>query len=275
MVLEATSEAKEFQGPKVFKHKSGFHGPATGSGEGLKRFTETTAWADPWFQDLSPKLKLFWFFVLANCDCAGVWKVNIRLAEFQTGCEFTGRDLLEAFVGRLEPITGEKWLIVKFVAFQYGELSVNCPAHKPVFRKLEEHRVTLPYRKPIDRLQEEEKEEDKEKDKEKEGAGKMKKRQFAPPTLEEAKAYGLEIEMLGQDVEGWFDHFSSNGWKVGGKTLMVDWKSALRNGKRFAAKSFSNGHGRFKSEADKKRDEYPMSKGPKEWDPMTDPELPK
>lgn len=61
------------------------------------------------------------------------------------------------------------------------------------------------------------------------GAGGRKK-----PTLEEAKAYGAEIAMAPTEVESWYDHFESNGWRVGGKTAMKDWKAAMRNGKRHA-----------------------------------------
>lgn len=55
---------------------------------------------------------------------------------------------------------------------------------------------------------------------------------FSKPELAEVQAYGAEIGMDPADVESWYDHFQSNGWKVGGKSPMKDWKSALRNGKR-------------------------------------------
>jgi hypothetical protein len=38
-----------------------------------------------------------------------------------------------------------------------------------------------------------------------------------------------------------FDHYSSNGWKVGGKTKMVDWKAAVRNWIRNEKKFAQNG----------------------------------
>jgi hypothetical protein len=60
----------------------------------------------------------------------------------------------------------------------------------------------------------------------------VKRGAFVPPTLQEALEYGREINFPKSEVEGWHDHFESNGWKVSGKTLMTDWKAALRNGKR-------------------------------------------
>jgi hypothetical protein len=51
-----------------------------------------------------------------------------------------------------------------------------------------------------------------------------------PPQKEWCADYAKVIGFIGW--ESWFDHFESNGWKVGGKTLMKNWQSAMRNGKR-------------------------------------------
>ncbi|MDW7774577.1 MAG: hypothetical protein SCH71_16975 [Desulfobulbaceae bacterium] len=49
---------------------------------------------------------------------------------------------------------------------------------------------------------------------------------FTPPSLEEVRAYCLERNR-GIDPEKWYDHYTSNGWKVG-KNKMKDWKAAVR-----------------------------------------------
>jgi hypothetical protein len=59
-----------------------------------------------------------------------------------------------------------------------------------------------------------------------------KREEETRPKKEEAVAYGSEIGMSQAEVESWFDHFESNGWKVGGRTPMKDWKAAMRNGQR-------------------------------------------
>jgi len=50
-------------------------------------------------------------------------------------------------------------------------------------------------------------------------------KRFAPPPLEEIIKYFIEQD--GQDAVNqgntFFDHFTANGWKVGGKTPMKDW----------------------------------------------------
>lgn len=49
---------------------------------------------------------------------------------------------------------------------------------------------------------------------------------FAKPTIEEVSNYCLERKN-NVDAALWFDHYASNGWKVG-KNSMVDWRAAVR-----------------------------------------------
>lgn len=60
------------------------------------------------------------------------------------------------------------------------------------------------------------------------------------PTLEEVKAYNKTLNGKPIEAEKFFDHFTSNGWKVSGKAPMKDWKAALRNWNRKAVE-FSGG----------------------------------
>lgn len=53
-------------------------------------------------------------------------------------------------------------------------------------------------------------------------------RHFVPPTLEQVQEYVKEAG-LKMDAQRFVDYFSSNGWKVGGKAPMKDWKAAARN----------------------------------------------
>ena len=60
---------------------------------------------------------------------------------------------------------------------------------------------------------------------------KSKREKFIPPTVEEVQAYCKET---GKPInaEAFVDYFTSNGWKVGGKTPMKDWKAAVRQWRR-------------------------------------------
>ena len=53
------------------------------------------------------------------------------------------------------------------------------------------------------------------------------KTKFQKPSIEEVKAYVKE-KGFNMDPEKFFDHYESNGWKVG-KNPMKDWKAAVRN----------------------------------------------
>lgn len=105
----------------------------------MKRFTDTDKWKDPWFQDLPCKFKLLWSYLADNCDCAGVWKVNLRLAAFQIGNEYLSPECLDAFKDRIEDLGGERWWIKEFCRFQYGPLQLDCKQHLNIYNCLNSH----------------------------------------------------------------------------------------------------------------------------------------
>jgi hypothetical protein len=53
--------------------------------------------------------------------------------------------------------------------------------------------------------------------------------EFIAPTIELVKEFFLEKKVSTIEAEKYFNYYSSNGWKVGGKTQMKDWKAAARN----------------------------------------------
>lgn len=134
-----------------------------------KRFTDTSKWKDSWFQDLPSKYKLFWIYMLDECDASGVWKPNIRLASFQIGEHFEESEVKRVFAERIEFTDGGYWFITKFISFQYGQLSETCKPHLSVINLLKNHKIKG-YTKGIQTLKEKEKdkEQDKEEDEEKE-----------------------------------------------------------------------------------------------------------
>lgn len=50
-----------------------------------------------------------------------------------------------------------------------------------------------------------------------------------PPELQNVKMFFIEKKATEIDAEKFFNHFQSNGWLVGGKSKMKDWKAAARN----------------------------------------------
>jgi hypothetical protein len=131
-----------------------------------KRFTETAKWDDPFFQDLPPKYKCFWIFILDKCDAAGIWNVNFRAAEFFIGEKIDVKQAIELFKERIFILNGgERWFIQKFISFQYGELTEKCRPHLAVIQILKKYNLFEGYSKGIVTLKD--KEQDKEQDKDK------------------------------------------------------------------------------------------------------------
>lgn len=54
---------------------------------------------------------------------------------------------------------------------------------------------------------------------------------FVPPTLEEVSAYCAERKN-GVDPVAFYDYYSMTGWKVNGKSVMKDWRAAVRTWER-------------------------------------------
>jgi hypothetical protein len=127
----------------------------------MKRFTETNKWGDLWYRKLEPAQKLLWQWLLDNCDHAGVVEPDLELASFQIGIPYHA-DAMEKLGDRVKKISPSKWLIPKFIDFQYGHLSEDCKAHGPVFASLKKHQIEG-YTKAMDSLKDKDKEKDKDK----------------------------------------------------------------------------------------------------------------
>jgi len=52
---------------------------------------------------------------------------------------------------------------------------------------------------------------------------------FLPPNLPEVYTYFIERQYPAREAEKFFNYFQSNGWLVGGRSPMKDWKAAARN----------------------------------------------
>lgn len=149
-----------------------------------KRFTDTGKWKDIWFQDLPLKYKLFWIYLLDECDNSGVWKPNFRLATFQIGEPFEEIEAKRILSDRIEFTEDGYWFIKKFIDFQYGELSESCKPHASVIQLLKKHKIKG-YPKGIHTLKDKDK--DKENDKE--------------DDKEDDRNYSRDIKILGDTTK--------------------------------------------------------------------------
>jgi len=86
-----------------------------------KRLSDSEVWKKAWFYDLDAKYKLFWFYILSDCDAAGIWAVNFRLAENIIGVKYDIQVLIEKLKSQIAVLNGGNyWFIVDFIKFQYG-----------------------------------------------------------------------------------------------------------------------------------------------------------
>jgi hypothetical protein len=110
-----------------------------------KRFTDTEKYKKHFVRSLKAPYKLLWDYILCDCNHAGIWIVDFEAARMYLGkdvkiCE---RAALEAFnkdEKRVIPIDyGEKWFIVGFIEYQYGELNPRNRVHASVIKMLERY----------------------------------------------------------------------------------------------------------------------------------------
>lgn len=106
-----------------------------------KRLTDTLKWSDPWFMDLPSKYKLFWFYILDNCDHAGIWKVNFKVASFYIGEHLEPSEVRRFLSGRITSIENDLyWQVNKFIDFQYGGIKTDSVG-KSIVKILQKHNI--------------------------------------------------------------------------------------------------------------------------------------
>jgi hypothetical protein len=102
-----------------------------------KRMTDTDKWKKPFMKTLPVEYKLFWLYLLDECDHSGIWHMELDLAELRLGIKLSPQKIRGFFKERIvEFDNGTKWFLPDFISFQYGELDMNNRAHKSVVDRL-------------------------------------------------------------------------------------------------------------------------------------------
>ena len=197
-----------------------------------KRMTDTDKWKKRFLRELKPQHKLLWFYILDDCNHAGIWDVDIEVASIRVGEELIYDMLPQAFLDKIVIFdNGDKWFIPEFIEFQYGELNPTSNVHKSVIALLDKYNLEG-YMKGSQGVQSTLKDKDKDKDIVK---AKVKVKRFTKPTIEEVVDYCNERNN-DVDAEKFYDYYSSNGWKVG-KNSMKDWKASVRTWEKNTAQT--------------------------------------
>jgi hypothetical protein len=191
-----------------------------------KRYTDTDKWKKIWFRKLKNDHKVFWMYVLDQCDHAGIWEVDFELASyFCNGIKES--EIRKTFVKQYHEFDdGKRWFIKDFIEFQYRGLDESNRVHNSVINILKRHGLFKGLIRPLYEPKAKDKDKDqlKDKDKDKEKRENSKKNQL--------KKIGLELDILqaefdAVDVSIEFDKFQDY-LKANGKRY-ANYKSAFRN----------------------------------------------
>lgn len=115
-----------------------------------KRFTDTFKWQRPWFRNLPPPYRELWLYMLDMCDTAGIWYVDIQMAELVLNCKIEIAEAMKHFGKQIHKIDESRWFIKDFIPFQYGKLS-KSRFHESIKATLKSFRLkvdtlSIPYR---------------------------------------------------------------------------------------------------------------------------------
>lgn len=79
-------------------------------------------WTSKWFRALSDKHKVFYLYVLDNCDNAGVISYDLDLIGYTLNNTYTKKELQSAFDGKAVFVGEDKLVVKNYIAFQNGDV---------------------------------------------------------------------------------------------------------------------------------------------------------
>lgn len=85
-----------------------------------KRFFDTNMFNDDWIISLSKDGKLFFMYYIATCDHAGIFKLNKKSCEFQTGIKNID-SVIEELGNSLVTVRQGLFFMPRFIKFQYPD----------------------------------------------------------------------------------------------------------------------------------------------------------
>jgi hypothetical protein len=129
-----------------------------------KRFIDTDLFRKPFMRSLEAPYKALWIYLLCECDHAGVWVVELDVAQIRMGLKLDPDKVIEKMGGAVIAVDGgAKWYLPDFVAFQYGSLNPENRVHASVLSRLSALGID-PENKPLTSPLQGAKDKDKDKD---------------------------------------------------------------------------------------------------------------
>jgi len=134
-----------------------------------KRFSSTEIWEEDWFLSMPTEYKLFWFYMLSNCDHAGLFKVNLRSFCGLNEVNVSSNIAIELFNNgkdRIRVVSSSIWLVEDFFVFQYGPtFNPTNRVHESIELLYKKHGIEMTSIRGLKDLKERVKDKDKDKDK--------------------------------------------------------------------------------------------------------------
>ena len=108
-----------------------------------KRFIESGTFRNEFIRSLPAEYKLFYLYLLCECDHCGIWSVEMDVASLRIGANVIRSEALKHFKNKIvEFDNGTKWFIPAFIFFQYGDVSNAAnKIHKSVCNRLEKNNL--------------------------------------------------------------------------------------------------------------------------------------
>jgi len=147
-----------------------------------KRFSDTEIWSEDWFLEMPNEYKLFWFYMLSNCDHAGLFKVNLRSFSSLLEVKLTTTEALRLFNSgkdRIRIINPSLWFVEDFFVYQYGPtFNTNNRLHESIEKIYDKYGIELTSIRGVLDLKHGVKDKDKDKDKDSLTEPKTKKQKY-------------------------------------------------------------------------------------------------
>ena len=89
-------------------------------------------------RSLEAPYKALWLYLLCECDHAGLWVVELDVAQMRMGMKLDTSKAIEKMQGAVVEIDGgARWYLPDFVDFQYGTLNPANRVHASVLERLQ------------------------------------------------------------------------------------------------------------------------------------------
>jgi hypothetical protein len=213
-----------------------------------KRFTDSNKYKKTFIRGLQGAYKLLWDFLYHDCDHAGIWIVDFKIAQYYIGDDMPVNEIeaIKQFNnGEIRVVViddGKKWFVPSFIEFQYGKLSRTNKAHNNVILPLLKYNlidenlnlIQFSLKGLISPLQgDKEKEMEKEMEKEKEegeiyqNKSAPKKEDFLKFVHERCVTVGEDYKLHEKGASIKYDAWVQNGWKDLKGNKIGNWKSKI------------------------------------------------